>query len=89
MYNGVPITTSADFSAKTFRPEGSSMIQSKVLNLKKKKKSAKLVFRIEGKIEFPRQTKANSSSPLHQPYKNVKERSSNRNGRMVISNRKT
>ena len=32
MYNGVPITISADFSAKTFRPEGSSMIQSKVLN---------------------------------------------------------
>lgn len=32
MYNRGPITISADFSAKTFRPEGSSMIQSKVLN---------------------------------------------------------
>ena len=32
MDNGGPITISADFSAKTFRPEGSSMIQSKVLN---------------------------------------------------------
>ena len=58
-------------------------------SFKKKQNPAKLVFRIKEKIVSETNKGQNSSSPLHQPYKNVKESSSNRNGRMLISNRET